>query len=180
MQARARAVAVAVGSLLLVIATGCSNGSESSAETTTTTKPAGKVSYDPDSENPSVEYTDPDGNTSEFGPGASVPEGWPAGLVPPDTITVVSSSSSESEGKKQLYVTGESTAALDEIYPALKAQLQTAGFEITQELDTDAGDYVGIQATNDDFEANVSIAADPDSGQLTILYTLTVLGSADE
>lgn len=180
MQARARAIAAVVGSFLLVISTGCSNGSEDSAASTTTTKPAGKVSYDPDSDNPSVEYTDPDGNTSEFGPGASVPDGWPAGLVPPDSITVVSSSSSESNGERQLYVTGESTAALDEIYPALKAQLEAAGFEITQELDTDAGDYVGIQATNDDFEANVSIAADPDSKQLTILYTLTVLGNAAE
>ena len=174
MAAAPRSIAiVAFVGVLAVAAASCSTSDSTAAPRATTTTAPGKVSVDLNTKSPSVKYTDPKGNVTSYGPGASLPQGWPTALTPPKSITIVSSSSSESGGKKQLYVTGEATQSLDQVYAAVKQQLTGAGFKIGTDLRSEASDFVSVQAKSDAFDADVSVSSDPDTRKVTVLYTLT-------
>ena len=156
---------------LLVGGVACGGSDDDAATTTTTEATEAKVEVNlDDSDNPTVEYTDEDGTTTEFG--SSLPDGWPEALTPPTTITIVSSSTSEEDGGTQLFVTGESTEAFDAVYRGIKDQLKGAGFEITSDLSTDEGDFAGLEASKGEVTANITVAGDATAKKVTVLYTV--------
>ncbi|WP_426572854.1 hypothetical protein [Aquihabitans sp. McL0605] len=169
--------ALALVVALPLAASACGGGSDAATPASTTTTIAGKVDVKTDDGKSSVEYTDKDGNTTTYGADASLPEGWPQDLAPPATVRLVSSSSADTGGKKQLFVTGESTAPFDQLHDGIKAQLTAAGFDITNDVKTGAqggsGGFAGVEASDKAFAASISIAEDTDAKKVTILYTLT-------
>ena len=165
-----RASSLTVTVALLVGLAGCSGSDGPSKATTTTTRPAGKVEVNlDDKDNPTVEYTDKDG-TTQFG--SALPENWPAALDPPSSVTVVSSSTTKVDGKTELFVTGETTEAFDDVYAAVKAQLTGAGFKVTSDLRSDDGTFAGVSGTKGGTAANVTVSADAATGKVTVLYTV--------
>jgi uncharacterized lipoprotein len=177
MQALRKVAPLVLAASLALTAAACSSSDDGADPARTSTTAGGKVDVDVSSDNPSVEYTDPDGNTSQYGDGADLPEGWPAALAPPGTVTLVSSSTSSADGETKLFVTGESTAAFDQLYTGVKSQLEAAGFTITNDIGpgTEGGTpgFAGVEAASDAFAASISISEDTGTKKVTILYTLT-------
>ena len=172
MHASRKLAGVALALAVLMGTASCSGGGSDAAATTSTTKPAGKVKVNTDdADNPTVEYTDKNGTKTEFG--ASLPQGWPSALAPPKSISIVSSSTSQADGKTQLFVTGTSTESYDAVHQGIKDQLTAAGLKITSDLSTDGDQFAGVEAKGQGISASVTISADPDTKKVTVLYTVT-------
>lgn len=171
MRSTSKLAVAALVALLVVTLAACGGSGSDSSGATTTTKPKAKVEVNTDdADNPTVEYTDGD-TTTEFG--ASLPDEWPDELAPPDTITIVSSSTSEVDGKTQLFVSGESTQPFADVYAGLRKQLADAGYEITSDLATDEGDFAGLEAVDAKVKASITVAGDPDTDKVSVLFTVT-------
>jgi len=110
------------------------------------------------------------------GEGASLPRGWPSDLAPPDSVKLITSSTSTVGDTKTMTVLGESEGSIDDLVPAIKEQVEGAGFEISQDTSSDVtgGGYAGLTAKKGGDELVVAVAADPSSdGKVTITMTIS-------
>lgn len=159
---------------LLLLGVGCSgsdvaeNLTEKAIEEST-----GNQDVDIDADG-NVKVTDEDGNTTEFGTSAELPEEWPADLAPPESVTILASNTTTTDGKQEMFVTAESSDSVADLYEGLKAQLTEAGYEITSDTVSDTGDggsYASLTADGDEYTASVSLASDG-SGATSVLFNL--------
>jgi hypothetical protein len=171
------AVVLAAGLVLVVPACGGSDDG-GAATTTTADRPAGG-DVDIDAKDGTVKYKDEDGNETEMaldGQGAELPDDWPSGLAPPDSVTIITSNTSTIDGDKTMTVLGEAQGSIDDLQQAIKAQVADAGFDVSQDTPTDltGGAYAGMTATKGDDTLVVAIARDPSSDdKVTLTMTLT-------
>lgn len=163
---------LAAGLAVGVTACSSSDAAEKIAEKAAEQQTGGDVDIDSDG---SVKYTDDEGNTVDMGTGSELPKDWPDELKPPDSVKITTASTSTTNGEKNMYVLATSSDSFDDLYNGVKSQLESAGFEITNDSNTsiDGGGYAGIDAENDEFTANVIIAADDTSGDTTLTFNLT-------
>lgn len=173
-----RVTAAALGGAvaLALVASACGGSSEGSDKPAE--KPAGSSadgSVDLDTEGGTVKYDDGKGNQTNMnidGSGAPLPDGWPAALAPPDSVTVQTSTTSD-DGS--MTIIGDTDAATDAVSTALKAQVGQAGFDIGQETSSDVtGDgYAGFSAAKGDQQLVVSISKlTAGSAKTTVSMTL--------
>lgn len=178
MTGRTKVAAIGLAFGLVFTGAACSSSDAAEKLTEKAIEDAGGGDVDIDSEDGTVKYTDQNGNETEMnidGDGASLPKGWPADLAPPDSVKLISSSSSTTGGEELMTVLGEAPATVDELLPAVKEQVTGAGFEITQDTSTEVtgGDYAGLTATKGDQTLAVSMAGDPTADKTTITMTIT-------
>ena len=182
MSARTKVGAIALAAALALAGVACGSSDAADAPTKSDGGSSGKgdVAVDPD--DGTVKYTDEDGNETEMnidGEGASLPDGWPEDLAPPSSVTLVTASTTTVDGKEAMTVLGESDATVDDLAPVLRAQLEDAGYEITQDTDSAAtgGGYAGMSARMDGRDVTVAIAEDPTGdGGVTLTMTITAGG----
>jgi hypothetical protein len=167
-----------IGVALIFTASACSS---SDAATKLTEKAIEKQSggdVDIDSDDGTVKYTDKDGNETELnidGEGASLPKDWPSDLAPPDSVKLVTSNTATTGGKKTMTVLGEAEGTVEDFAPAIKSQLESAGYEITQDTTSSGsgGGYAGMTATKDGQQVTVALANDAASkGSVTITISI--------
>ena len=163
-----------LAALLVVAGVGCS-GSDAAEKLTEKAieEASGSQDVDIDADG-NVKVTDEDGNTTEFGTSAELPEEWPSDLAPPDSVNILASNTTTTDGKQELYVTAESSDSVADLYDGLKAQLTEAGYEITSDTVSDTGDggsYASLSAEGAEFTASVSLASDG-SGTTSVLFNL--------
>ncbi|MBX3287678.1 MAG: hypothetical protein KF703_20190, partial [Actinobacteria bacterium] len=101
------------------------------------------------------------------GEGAELPEGWPSALAPPSGADIVSAITSNGT----LSVTATLDRPVRDVYEALKAQLDDAGYELSNDSYTksDSGDVAGLSATGDDFDVSVTVTPGDGSGSLVTM-----------
>lgn len=179
MQAGTRLAAVGMAFTLVFLGAACSSSDAADKLTEKAIEDASGGDVDVDSKDGTVKYTDEDGNETEMnidGEGASLPKDWPADLAPPDSVKLITSSTSTTGGTTTMTVLGEAEASLDDLVPAIKEQVTGAGYEITQDTSSDVtgGGYAGMTATKGDAELTVAVASDTTSkGKTTITMTLS-------
>lgn len=175
MSVQRKLAGITLAAALVFAGAGCGDdAAEKITEKALEKSSGGKV--DVDSKDGTVKLTDKDGNTSSYGTGTELPKGWPDELKPPKSITILASSTSTTNGKKQLFVTAESSATVTELSEGLKAQFEDAGYEITNEsnLSSTDGGYASIEAKGPKYTASVSLAGDSSSkGKTTVLFNVT-------
>lgn len=174
MSVQRKLAGITLAAALVFAGAGCGDdAAEKITEKALEKSSGGKV--DVDSEDGTVKLTDKDGNTSSYGTGTDLPEGWPDELKPPKTINILASSTSTTDGKKQLFVTAESTTDLATLAKGLKAQFEDAGYEITNESNLSSADgYASLEAKGPKYTASVSLAGDAsEKGKTTILFNVT-------
>jgi hypothetical protein len=166
--------AALAASLVLVGAAGCSSedAGEKAGERLAEEMMGGDV--DINAEDGSVKLTDEEGNTSEYGSGAELPEGWPSDLALPDGVTILGSSTRTENGVETMFVTGESETSLDDLYEQIKKQLTDAGYEIVNDsnMSSSSGGFASVEATGDEYTANVTISEDQATNKTTLLYNV--------
>lgn len=175
---RYRLAVVGMVAVLAFGAAGCGGGSEAAekiAEKAIEEGSGGDVDVDVDSNGENVKVTDKDGNVSEYGTGADLPEGWPEDLKPPKDIEILAASTSTDSGKKTMFVTAQSSAPFDELVDGLNQQLTDAGYELgdSSTIDAGSGGYTGISATGPDYTVTVSLAEDTKNDTTAIAFSLT-------
>ncbi|MGN6695369.1 MAG: hypothetical protein ACTHN0_14430 [Aquihabitans sp.] len=175
---KAAAMGVAVAAALVLGACGGGSSSGGAAPKDKPSSSSTKGSVDLDTEDGTVKYDDGEGNQTEMnidGSGASLPDGWPKALAPPDSVTITTSSSSKDEG---LTLIGETEQTTAEVAAATKAQVTEAGYEVTQETSSDVtGDsYSGFTATKGDQELTVGVSTFSGGGGKTTL-SMTLKGA---
>ena len=180
MSGRTRFAAIGMAVALILLGSACSSSDAADKLTEKAIENSGGGDVDIDSEDGTVKYTDEDGNETEMnidGEGASLPKGWPSDLAPPDSVTLLSSSTSTTGGTKTMTVLGEAEASIDDLVPAIKEQVTAAGFEITQDTSSDltGGGYAGLTATKGDQELVVAVASDA-TGSDKVTVTMTISG----
>ncbi|HWJ64066.1 MAG TPA: hypothetical protein VNS19_19005 [Acidimicrobiales bacterium] len=180
MRVRTKVAAIGLALGLVLVGSACGSSDAADKPAKGGTEAGGKGGdVDIDAKDGTVKYTDEDGNETEMnvdGEGASLPKGWPEDLTPPDSITLITSTTSTSGGKKTMTVLGEAEASIDELVPAIKAQITDAGYEIAQDTTSEmtGGDYAGLSATKGDQDLMVAVAADPtDDAKVTITMTVS-------
>lgn len=167
------AIVVFAGATVL---SGCGDASDKVAEKVAESQTDGKVKID--SDDGSVEYTDEDGNKTQFntGGGASLPDDWPEALAPPDGVNIISSSTSTVDGKRSMVVFADAEGTVSDFFEGIKTQITSVGYAIDQEGSTDAtgGSYATLTASDSSSSILVSISDDSsDSGKVDITFTVT-------
>ncbi|WP_421120115.1 hypothetical protein ACE2AJ_01840 [Aquihabitans daechungensis] len=174
------AIGMVVGLALAVAACGGSEAADKLTEEAIEQSGGGDV--DIDSEDGTVKYTDEDGNETEMnidGEGASLPDGWPSELAPPDSVKLITSNTtndSTAGGDQVMTILGEASGTSDEFQAAIKEQVTDAGFDVAQDTASDVtgGGYAGLTAKKGEDTLVVAIASDPTrEGTVTITMTLT-------
>lgn len=165
---------VSLAASLVLFGVGC-GGSDAAEKLTEKAIEEGTGAQDVDIDaDGNVKVTDEDGNTTEFGTSAELPEEWPSDLTPPDSVNILASNTTTTDGKQEMFLTAESSDSVADLYEGMKAQLTDAGYEITSDTVSDTGDggsYASVTAENDEFTANVSLASDG-SGTTSVLFNL--------
>jgi hypothetical protein len=174
MNHRNLAGAALAASLVLVGAVGCGSddAGEKAGEKLAEEITGGDVDINTD--DGSVKVTDKDGNTSEYGSGAELPEDWPAELALPEGVTVLGSSTRTENGVETMFITGESETALDDLYEEVKGQLTDANFEIVNDsnMSSTSGGFASVEANSDEYTVNVTISENPTSNKTSVLYNV--------
>lgn len=131
---------------------------------------------DIDSEDGKITYKDDEGNETQIDVNAdgdaSLPDGFPADLAPPDNVSIISSSTNTVNGVKSLFVLGETDASMDDMFEGIKNQLDGAGYTIVSETNSSSADggYAGIVAEGD-YDVNVSISSDGSTTSISFSVT---------
>ena len=170
------AAGLAIG--LVLVGAGCGGGSEAGdklAEKILEENGGGDV--DINSDEGSYKFTDENGNTFEGsvdGEGASLPDGWPSDLAPPDGVKIVTASSNAVDGKATMSVLAEAGGTVEEWATGLKSQLTDAGYTIDNDTSTSGSDgsYAGLSASGD-YDVFASVSDGSDEGTVTITVTLS-------
>lgn len=160
---RTAACAAAALGLALALA-GCGSAGENAAEQAIEAEnPGTDVELDGDG----VKVTDEEGNTSEFGTGADLPDGWPEVVpVPAGEVTF----SSQSGGDFTVGVTADGSA--QDVYNAWKSDLEGAGFT-EKDAANFGGNYLGT-FTGNGYDVGYTIASDPTSeGKAAVILNVT-------
>jgi hypothetical protein len=165
-------LAVVAALLLGACGGGSSDTGDAAKEKDPNASTKGSVALD--TKDGTVKYDDGKGNQTEMnidGSGASLPDGWPSELAPPESITITTSSSSKDKG---LTVIGETTQGTAEVAAAIKSKAEAAGYEVAQETSTDVtGDaYSGFTATKGEQELTVGVSTFSGSDKTTLSMTL--------
>lgn len=166
---------------LVVAGAGCGKAaekvSEKAAEKAAEQAAGGNV--DINSDDGSVKITDDQGNVTEIG-GASLPDGWPDELKPPDSVKIVSASTNTIDGKKSLFALGEADGSMEDYYQGVKTQLTDAGYDIQSDTMTSAtdGGYAGVSATNGTYDVTVSITTGDSADKTNISFSVTESASS--
>jgi hypothetical protein len=163
---------------LLLVVPACGGSSDGAKATTTKVERSAPGDVDIDSKDGTVRFKDEHGNETEMaldGQGAGLPEAWPQGLEPPDSVTIVTSNTSTIDGKPTLTVLGEAKGSIADLQTAIEGRVADAGFDVTQATSADLTDgvYAGLTATKGDDTLVVAIARDP-SGDEKVTLTMTV------
>lgn len=166
---------ITLAASLVLVGVGCGGSEAAEKIAEKAAEKAGGGDVDIDSKDGSVKYTDEEGNKTEFGAGAKLPAGWPDELKPPDSVTVVASSTSSANGEKRLFVTAESKDSVADLQAGLRSQFEDAGYEITNEsnFDSGTGGYASVEAKGPKYTASVSLAEDESTKKTTILFNVT-------
>lgn len=150
------------GSLLFTVAA-CGGDGDSKAGDKLAEKIAKDNGVDVDINSKDGKYTvtDKDGNKTEVGTRAKLPDDWPSDLEPPDSVKIMSSSTSTTNGKKQLSVVATSTTEVQDLYEGLKSQLESNDYEISSDTSGGTGDgaYAALSATKGTTNVNVSMGS---------------------
>ncbi|MEZ5180670.1 MAG: hypothetical protein R2702_02145 [Acidimicrobiales bacterium] len=172
--------AIGLASSLVLVGAGCGKAADKAAEKVAekAAESATGGDVDIDSDGNSVKITDKDGNTFEAdttGDGATLPDGWPSNLAPPDDVKIVTASTNTINGNKTMVVLASAEGTVEEWAGGLKAQLEDAGYEIQNDATTSGseGSYAGLTATGD-YEMFASISdSSTDEGSVDISITLS-------
>ncbi len=150
---RAAVVGAAAAFGLALALAGCGNAAENATEKAIEAEnPGTDVELDGDG----VKVTDEEGNTSEFGTGADLPEGWPEVVPVPDGDVTFSTKSGE-DFTVGLTVDGSA----QDVYEAWKSDLEGAGFTAKDTADF-GGNYLGT-FTGNGYDVGYTISSDPAS-----------------
>ena len=119
-----------------------------------------------------VKVTDEEGNTSEFGTGADLPDGWPKAIPVPDGDVTFSTKSGE-DFTVGITVDGSS----QDVYDAWKSDLEGAGFTEKDTADF-SGNYLGT-FTGNGYDVGYTISSDPASdGKTAVILNVTAASLA--
>jgi hypothetical protein len=174
-----KVAAATIAAALVLGGAACGSGSDAAdriAEELVENETGGDI--DLNSEDGSVKFTDDEGNESEIdvtGDGASLPDDWPEALAPPDSVKIITAATNTVNGAATMTVLGEAEGTVEDFLPAITSQIESAGFEITQNTSTEVtgGSYAGLSAESADQELVVAIAEDTTSeGKVSITMTL--------
>jgi hypothetical protein len=170
--------ALLAGSLLLGAAA-CSDGDDdakkddSADEAVEEAEVTQEVTVDEDG---NVTVTDSEGNVDEFQTSTEVPEGWPEGLEPPESVTIVSSNTTEEGKVTSLFITATSETPIPELVEQIKAQLTAAGFLVLAENvnETESGGTsANLSAQQGQTGFSLSMASEAE-GPASVLYSITI------
>jgi hypothetical protein len=170
--------AATLAAALVLVGAGCGGSDDNDASDEAADKLAEELLGDDveiDSENDSVKITDDDGNTTEYGTSADLPEGWPEELNPPDSVTIQAASTQTQDGVETLFVTGESEDSMADLYEGVKTQLTDAGYEITSDsnMTSDTGGFASLEASNDTYTVSVTLSEDTTTGKSIVLFNVS-------
>jgi hypothetical protein len=183
MSKQAKLVATAMVAALAMGGVACGGGDDAAdkiAEEIVEGQGGGDVDIDTD--DGTVKYTDEEGNESEIdvsGDGASLPDDWPEALDPPDSVKIITASTTTVDGRVSMTVLGEAEGTIDDFLDGITQQVEAAGFEITQNTSTEvnSGGYAGLTGESADQDLVVAIAEDTTGeGKVTITMTLAAKG----
>lgn len=171
--------ALLAGSLLLG-ATACSDGDEegkkeggSADKAADEAEVTQEVTVDEDG---NVRVTDSEGNVDEFQTSTDVPEGWPEGLEPPESVTIVSSNTTKEGNVTSLFITATSNTPIPDLVAEIKGQLEDAGFDVLAENVTETesgGTSANLSAQSDEAGFSLSLASEAE-GPASVLYSVTI------
>jgi hypothetical protein len=161
---RAAVIGAAAAFGLALALTGCGNAAENAAENVIEAEnPGTDVELDGDG----VKVTDEEGNTSEFGTGADLPDGWPTVVPVPDGDVTFASKSGE-DFTAGVTLDGSSQDA----YEAWKSDLEGAGFT-EEDTANIGGNYLGT-FTGNGYDVGYTISSDPSSdGKTAVILNVT-------
>jgi len=168
----AAALAVSLG----VVGVGCGGDSNDDAADKLAEKIAesqGAGDVDIDSDSGKIKITDDEGNESEIDTSGSakLPDDWPADLAVPDSIKLISSNTTTSDGKKSMSISGQTNADAESIFEELKKTISDAGFDIA--FESSGTDYSSISGDSATASVNASVVTNTsEDGQLlvTLIY----------
>lgn len=170
--------ALLAGSLLLG-ATACSDDGDDAKKEDSADKAADEaevtqeVTVDADG---NVRVTDSEGNVDEFQTSTDVPEGWPEGLEPPESVTIVSSNTTKEGKVTSLFITATSDTPIPDLVAEIKGQLEAAGFLVLAENvnETESGGTsANLSAQRDEVGFSLSMASEAE-GPASVLYSVTI------
>ena len=177
MNGRTKVAAIALAAGLVLVGSACSSSEAAKKLTEKAIEKQSGGDVDINSKDGTVKYTDKDGNETEMnidGEGASLPKGWPDDLAPPDSIKLVTSTTSTAGSKTSMTVLGETETSIDDLVPAIKQQVEDAGFKVTQDATGGVAGtgYAGLTAAKGEDALVVAIASDPtQAGKVTVTMT---------
>lgn len=178
-------VAVVIAALFLL--SGCSQSSDKPAEKASAgSSSASSASSAPSSSSASSSSENgststPASGSSSDGPptiGEGLPAGFPSELAPPKGTKVVNGIKDSSSGQKTLGVSYGVNDDVKTAYERVKAQVKSAGYNVSVDQVTNAGDSsIGtLQGTKGSSTVSVLVGADVQgSGQKTMV-TMTIQG----
>jgi hypothetical protein len=123
-----------------------------------------------------VTVTDSEGNVDEFQTSTEVPDGWPEGLEPPESVTIISSNTTEEGKVTSLFITATSDTPIPELVEQIRGQLTAAGFLVLAETvnETESGGTsANLSAQQGQTGFSLSMASEAE-GPASVLYSVTI------
>ena len=164
-----------VGTLAVVAAaaiglSGCGKIAERAVEEALEGEGGGDVDIGEDG----IEVVDSEGNVTQIGENAEVPEAFPDTVPVPESLNIEMSSSGESEGSQNWYVQGTSDASFDDLKALYDGTFGGNGWTIDSQSDTSSGDARNAFWTASREGLSASVAIFENSDDETCAVTLTV------